>query len=257
MKKGLEEQTFGGVHVIERALALLEHLASAGGWVGISELREATGQPASTIHRLLATLLARGYVTRDEYTRRYTLGPACHLLATRAQFMPDWKTLATPLLQELADLSGETANLAVLDRESAVYVAQAQSTRLVRMFAEIGNRIPLHATGCGKVLLAYQPAVVAAFLIEQMSLPGFTSTTITDAEQLRQELTLVRVRGYAIDNEEQEEGVCCLAVPVFDDSKHIQAAVSISGPSNRVDQQRLLSSVPLLQRISLAITEVL
>ncbi len=257
MKKGLEEPAFGGVQVIERALSLLEHLALIGTWVGVSELSQATGQPVGTVHRLLMTLLARGYVARDERTRRYTIGPACHFLTARPRFISDWKTLTTPLLQQLAELSGETANLAVLDRDCAVYVAQAQSGRLVRMFAEIGKRIPLHATSCGKVLLAYQPEMVSAFLIEQMDLRGFTSTTITDVRCLREELKLVRLRGYAIDFEEQEEGVCCLAVPVLDAAERIQAALSISGPSNRLSRERLICNVSHLKQTSAAITGAL
>ncbi len=259
MKRQSEDPGFGGVQAIERALILLEHLAFAGTWVGISELSQATGQPAGTIHRLLMTLIARGYVTRDERTRRYTLGPACHLLAARARYQADWKTLATPLLQKLAEVSGETANLAVLEHQSAVYVAQAQSARLVRMFAEPGKPVPLHATGCGKVLLAYQPENVVQFVLGQVDLTAFTSTTITDKTQLSQELALIKKRGYAIDQGEQEEGVHCLAVPVFREgaSEHIQAALSISGPSSRLQESRLLALLPRLQHTSQALSQAL
>lgn len=257
MKKGLQDPAFGGVQAIERALILLEQLASAGTWVGISELSQATGQPVGTVHRLLMTLNARGYVTRDERTRRYTLGPACHLLANRAQYMTDWKALATPLLRQLVEISGETANLAILDSNYAVYVAQAQSTRIVRMFAELGNRIPLHATGCGKVLLAYQPEDVITFLLEQINLTAFTSTTIIAEDLLLQELTLVRLRGYAIDNCEQEEGVRCLSVPVMGEFERIQAAISITGPSSRLEDQRMHDLIPQLQRISTDLTAML
>jgi IclR family acetate operon transcriptional repressor len=259
MKRPLDNPGFGGVQAIERALILLEHLAFADSWVGISELSQATGQPAGTIHRLLMTLIARGYVTRDERTRRYTLGPACHFLAARFRHQADWKALATPLLQELAEASGETANLAVLEHQSAVYVAQAQSTRLVRMFAEPGRPVPLHATGCGKVLLAYQPEHVAHVVLGQLKLTAFTTTTITDKAQLSQELLQIKHRGYAIDQGEQEEGVHCLAVPVFGvhANEHIQAALSISGPSSRLQEPRLLALLPRLQSTSQALSQTL
>jgi IclR family transcriptional regulator, acetate operon repressor len=255
MKRKPEDSTVGGVQAIERALILLEQLATVRTWIGISELSQSTGQPVGTVHRLLMTLMARGYVIRDERTRRYTLGPACHLLSTRAQSVPDWKSLATPHLQQLAEISGETANLALLDGYYGVYTAQAQSMRLMRLVAEIGNQLPLHATGCGKILLAFQPEHIFAFVVEQIGLPAFTSTTITDTERLRLELTQIRLRGYAIDNEEQEDGVCCLAVPVFGTDEQVQAAISISGPSSRLHEQQMLHLVPQLKRISSAITD--
>jgi len=257
IKRGTDDSPVGGVQAIERALILLEQLAAVRSWIGISELSQSTGQPVGTVHRLLMTLMARGYVIRDERTRRYTLGPACHLLSTRAQALPDWKSLATPHLQQLAEISGETANLAILDGYHGIYTVQAQSMRLMRLFAEIGNQLPLHATGCGKILLAFQPEHVFAFVVEQIGLPAFTSTTITEAERLRLELAHIRSRGYAIDNEEQEDGVRCLAVPVFGTDEQVQAAISISGPSSRLQEQRMLQLVPQLKRISAAITATL
>lgn len=257
MKKGRDDSVAGGVQAIERALILLEQLAGAGTWVSISELSQATRQPVGTVHRLLMTLMARGYVMQNERTRRYRLGPACRLLASQAQTQHDWQKLATPLLQQLVELSGETANLAILNGNSATYVAQAQSTRLVRMFTALGDPIPLHASACGKVLLAHQPEQLVALHIEQAGLPAFTSTTITDLERLRQELSLVKVRGYAIDNGEQEEGVHCLSVPVFGSATQVQAAISISGPSSRLNEQRMLGLFPQLKRVSAALSSAL
>ena len=247
----------GGVQSIERALDLLEYLARASDWVGISELSEATGQPVGTIHRLLMTLVARKYVVRDSRMRRYALGPAFRRLAGAGLQMPDWTEIATPLLQELVEISGETANLVVLERNRAVYEAQAQPARMVRMFTELGNRVPLHSTGCGKVLLAYQPESVITSIIAQTGLPRYTETTITDAGQLQQELELIRQQGYAMDNGEQEEGVRCLAVPVYGPRGKVVAALSISGPSSRLDSRHIPTLLPHIKRISAAISSVL
>lgn len=257
MKKSREASVSGGVQAIERALILLEQLATMGTWVGVSELSQATNQPVGTVHRLLMTLMARGYVAQNEQTRRYRLGPACHFLAGQAQTPLDWQKLATPLLQQLVELSGETAHLAILKGNYATYVAQAQPTRLVRMFTALGEAIPLHASACGKVLLAHQPEQIVALRIGQLDLPALTSTTITDAERLRQELSLVKARGYAIDNGEQEEGVRCLSVPVFGPAVQVQAAISISGPSSRLDEQRMLGLFPQLKRVSADLSSAL
>jgi IclR family acetate operon transcriptional repressor len=155
------------------------------------------------------------------------------------------------------EISGETANLAVMEGYQAVYVAQAQPVRIVRMFTELGNRVPLHCTGCGKVLLAYQPDSVITAVIAEMGLPSYTDKTITDPGQFQQELELIRQQGYAVDNGEQEEGVRCLAVPVYGPKGRVVAAVSISGPSSRLDSRRTPSLLPHLKRISAALSSAL
>ena len=252
-----EDVSLGGVQSVERTLDLLEHLARSSDWVGISELSEATGQPVGTIHRLLKTLTAREFVVRDSRTRRYALGPAFRRLAGTGLQTPDWIEIATPLLQELVEISGETANLAVLERNRAVYEAQAQPTRIVRMFTELGNRVPLHCTGCGKVLLAYQPNSVIASIIAEAGLPRYTETTITDPGQFQQELEMIRQQGYAVDNGEQEEGVRCIAVPVYGPKGKVVAAISISGPSSRLDSRGIPGHLLHLKRISAAISSAL
>ncbi len=249
--------SLGRVQSVERTLDLLEYLARSSSWVGVSELSNATGQPVGTIHRLLMTLVARNYVMRDGRTRLYTLGPAFRRLAGISLQTPDWTEIGTPLLRELVEISGETANLAVMEGDRAVYVAQVQPRRMVRMFTELGNRVYLHCTGCGKVLLAYQPDSVIASIIAETGLPGFTDTTITDPGQLKQELEMIRQQGYAIDNGEQEEGVRCIAAPVYDPRGKVITALSISGPGSRLDSRRIPTLLPHLKRISAAISSAL
>jgi IclR family acetate operon transcriptional repressor len=251
-----ESVQLGGVQSVERALDLLEHLAHTSDWVGVSELSIATGLPAGTVHRLLMTLITREYVIRDRQKRRYAIGPAFRLLADNNSRMPDWPKIAMPYLQELVAVSGETANLAVLERNRAVYVAQAQSMRMVRMFTEIGNRVTLHSTGCGKVLLAFQSDEVIRSILAEIRLPACTDKTITNLERLQEELAQVRQQGYARDDEEMEEGVRCIAVPVYH-LKELQgpkgkvvAAMSISGPTSRLDSVCVSVLIAHLQRIS-------
>src|SRR5271169_568030 len=110
-----ESASASGVQSVERALDLLEYLAQSSRWMRISELSVGTGQPVGTIHRLLQTLIARDYVVRDSNTRRYALGPAFSALAGSNLIMPNWQEIATPLLRELVEISGETANLVVME----------------------------------------------------------------------------------------------------------------------------------------------
>ena len=238
----------GSVHAVERALDLLEELATAEAPVGVSALSAATGQPAGTVHRLLATLTARGWVVRDERTRRYALGPLARALGRARETLPDLADVAPPFLRKVMEISGETANLALLDRDRAVYVAQVPCARTVRMFTELGNRVPLHCTGCGKVLLAHQDDEFIASLLSTQGLQRFTGKSITNPDRFWAEISAIRQRQYAIDDEEFEDGVRCLAVPVRDCSDRVIGALSVSGPSSRLDLERLAGLVPHLAR---------
>ena len=218
-----------GVQSIDRALDVLEALAERGGPAGLSEIAVRTGLPYGTIHRLLRALLARGYVRQDS-DRRYALGGALVRLASAAEGMvAAW---ARPYLSRMVELSGETANLAVLEGDFVVYVAQVQSPRRLRMFAEVGRRVLPHSTAVGKVMLADRGD--AAAVLERTGLPRRTGHTITSVEAMLGELAAVRERGYAMDLGEEELGVHCLAVPVRDGDRVI-ASMSVSGPAERID----------------------
>lgn len=217
-----------GVQSVDRALDVLEALAACDGAAGLSEIAGRTGLPYGTIHRLLRTLLERGYV-RQEADRRYALGGALVRLGGAAgRRFGSW---AQPYLEQMAALSGETANLAVLEGDFVVYVAQAASQRRLRMFTEVGRRVLPHSTAVGKVLLAERPD--AAAVLERTGMPRRTERTITSVEEMLAELARVRERGYALDLGEEETGVHCLAVPVRDGDRVI-ASMSVSGPSDRI-----------------------
>ncbi|NBE96998.1 IclR family transcriptional regulator [Nonomuraea sp. KC401] len=219
------------VQSVERALDVLEALAEHGGEAGLSEIAARTGLPYGTIHRLLQTLLARGYV-RQESDRRYALGGGLVRLGGIAESMVGvW---AQPYLARMVELSGETANLAVLEGDFIVYVAQAPSPRRLRMFAEVGRRVLPHSTAVGKVLLSGRPASEAVAVFERTGMPRRTPNTITELSAMLAELEQVRSRGYAMDLGEEELGVHCLAVPVWDGGR-VVAAMSVSGPAERID----------------------
>ncbi|MGW7479963.1 IclR family transcriptional regulator [Nonomuraea muscovyensis] len=216
---------------VERALDVLEALAEHGGEAALSEIAARTGLPYGTIHRLLQTLLTRGYV-RQESDRRYALGAGLVRLGGVAEGMVG--TWARPHLAKMVELSGETANLAVLEGDFIVYVAQVPSPRRLRMFAEVGRRVLPHSTAVGKVLLAGRAAEEAVTLLERTGMPRRTPNTITETRAMLAELALVRDRGYALDLGEEELGVHCLAVPVHD-GERVVAAMSVSGPAERID----------------------
>jgi len=218
-----------GVQSLERAFDLLEELADAGGILTLSELAARSGLPLPTIHRLLRTLVRQGYVRRTP-DRRYALGPRLIRLGESAGRLLGGQ--AGPFLTELTAATGETANLAVLESGAVVYVGQVPSPHAVRMFTEVGRRVEPHCTAVGKVLLAQLPRAEAARVLGPGPLTRHTDHTITDPAALLAQLDVVRERGYAVDDQEQELGVRCLAVVV--PGAPAPTALSVSGPDSRV-----------------------
>ncbi|SHN84728.1 transcriptional regulator, IclR family [Geodermatophilus obscurus] len=237
-----------GVQSLDRAFLLLELMADAGGEVAISRLAADSGLAVSTIHRLVRTLVGRGYV-RQLPSRRYVLGPRLiHLGEFASRMLATW---AQPHLTRLVDAIGETANLAMLDGDRVVYVAQVPSRHSMRMFTEVGRRVHLHCTGVGKVLLAQLPPGTARELLVQGGMPARTELTVTDPDELLRQLPAIADQGYAVDDGEQETGVRCVAVPVPGGAA--AGAISVSGPAGRLGLDAVPRAVPLLQSAAAAL----
>lgn len=222
------------VQSVDRALDLLEALAGAEAPVGVTELARQVGLPQGTTHRLLLSLAGRGFVRRDR-DRRYAVGLRAMALGSSAY--RQFERVAHDYLAALVALSGETANLAVLEGTAMTYVAQAPSPHRLRIFAEVGRRVPLHSTAVGKAVLAQLPREEALALLDRTELTATTPLTLTTPEALGDELDQVARRGYALDEQEQELGVRCVAV-ALPEVGGLYAAVSISGPAERFTPER-------------------
>lgn len=247
-----EQPRRDSVQSIERALALLEYMADSGGEAGITELSASTGLPIPTIHRLLRTLVTVGYV-RQEHSRRYALGPKLIRLGDSAQQLVGvW---VRPYLLELTEVTGETANLAMIDRDVMVYVAQVPSRHTMRMFTEVGRKAPVHATGVGKAILSQLEDDQVRAILTRTGLPARTPRTITDMDQFIEEMGEIRQQGYALDDGEQELAVRCVAVPVVQQVPRF--ALSITGPDSRITGKVIAAAVPALQRVAGKFAEML
>jgi IclR family acetate operon transcriptional repressor len=236
-----------GVQSVERAFRLLELMAEAGGEVGLSRLADDSGMPLSSIHRLVRTLVSNGLV-RQLPNRRYVLGPRLiHLGDIASRALAAW---ARPHLARLVDAVGETANLAMLDGDRAVYVAQVPSRHSMRMFTEVGRRVQVHCTGVGKVLLAGLAEEEIRELLARSGMPAQTPRTVTDPDVLMAQLPRIGAQGYAVDDGEQEAGVRCVAVRIPGGAP--AAAMSVSGPAGRLTMEAVPTVVPLLQAAAAA-----
>ena len=237
-----ERAAGSGVQSVERVFELLELIADAGGAVTLSELAASTSLPLPTIHRLLRTLVGRGYA-RQLPNRRYALGPKLIRLGEGANLQLG--ALAMPQLKGLADELGETSNMAVLDADMVVYVAQVPSRHSMRMFTEVGRRVHTHDTGVGKAILAQLPDEQVRSIVGRAGMPTPTGHSLGGVDALLAELGRVRERGYSVDEQEQELGVRCFAMAV--PSAPTPSAVSVSGPVSRVDEAFADRAVPLLR----------
>ena len=233
---------------LHRALDVLEAVAAHGGRLPVGEIAAAAGLPVPTTHRLLRTLVDRGYVHQTA-DRRYALGARLVPLGSLAGSLVGVDAEAA--LSRLVDALGETANLAMLSGSRAQYVAQVPGRHTMRMFTEVGRMVDLHSTGVGKALMARLDDEQALALVRPVGLPRCTDHTLTTESALLADLALVRERGYALDEGEQEVGVRCVAVAVGEPMPWL--AVSVSGPVTRMTDELVARAVPLLQAAARAI----
>ncbi len=238
----------GGVQSVKRALQIMNVIADTGAPCGLSELAGATGLPIATIHRLLRTLIGAG-ILRQEPDRRYALGSALVHLGDQALAMI--APLVRPHLTALVDALGETANAARLEGTQIVYLAQVPSRHQMRMFTEVGRRVEAYRTAVGKAMLAQLDDQMIAEVYANTEFVATTPTTITGLDDLLRQLQSVRRDGYAIDDGEQEIGVRCVAVAVPGPPSTL--ALSVSGPTARINDGLVARAVPLLQQSSSAI----
>ncbi len=240
----------GSVQSIGRAFAILETMADAGGVIGLSQLANDAGLPLATIHRLVRTLVELGYV-RQEPSRQYSLGPRLMRLADAST--KRLTVLADPYLRQVVSRLGESVNLAVLDGEEIVYVAQVQpSTNFMRMFTEVGRRAKPHTTAVGKAMLADWDDQDVRDLLRRTGMARRTEQTITSPDAFLADLATVRERGYALDDGEQELGVRCVAVSVPGAPRAM--ALSMSGPLTRMTDDAVRAAAPLLAEAAAALS---
>ncbi len=235
-KEDLSARESRHVQSLERALTILEVMAKSGSPATVTGLAEKTGLKVSTVHRLLATLSYRGYVEQEADSSKYRLGLKMLEIANAVFSSSDIRSIVRPFLEELVERCNETANLSVLDDREIVYIDQVESHNLiiVKMFAQVGNRGPVHCTASGKVLLAYLPGDSLKYVLQNIELKKYTGETITDPDGLKKELARIRQDGYAVDFGELEENVRCVAAPVFNYEGKTAASISVSGPSSRI-----------------------
>lgn len=227
------------VQVLDRALAALAVLAESASDCSLAELCPALGLHKSTAHRLMMVLEQHRLVVKSAETGRYKLGLRLYELGSRAIDGLDLRGRARPYLVKLQERFGETVFFCILDEGQVFYMEKVESQQSVRTACTVGSRAPAYCTAVGKAMLSELPEAEVVAIVRKSGLKAITPKTITTLARLKSELKAVRVRGYAIDDEEKEDGLRCVGASVRAHSRKLSAAMSISGPAFRMTRERI------------------
>ena len=244
------------VGVVTKVLHILETLHEAPSGLQLKDVAQLTGINKSTAYRFLAHLEHDGYVFRDA-SGAYAIGVRLARLASGTSYQTTLRKLSRPILQQLWRVTGETVNLAVLDGREVLYLDVMESSHTFRLVSQVGMRRPVYCTALGKVMLAYIPEEEQQYFFDGMAFERFTPHTIRGAVQLRKEFTLIRQRGYSLDNEEAYLGSRCIGAPIFEASGKIAAALSVSGPTTRVTREKVPAMAAAAKNAAMTISRTL
>jgi IclR family KDG regulon transcriptional repressor len=238
---------------IGRVFAILGAIGDSG-QIGISELSQRLAMSKTTVHRVIQTLKALGYVTQEVETERYRLTIRLFELGAKALESVDLVREADVEMRRIGQMTREAVHLGAFDEDAIIYIHKIDADYGLRMQSRIGRRNPLHSTAIGKVLLAWMDPAGAREVLSHVEFRKSTQKTLTCAEAVLSILPHVREQGYGEDNEEQEEGLQCIAVPVFDRFGRVIAGLSISFPTMRCGADTKSHYVALLKQSGLAIS---
>ena len=228
------------VQSIDRVLDIAETLSAAPLGMSLSDLAAATGLHISTAHRLVNVLAERGYAKKDTTSGKYRLTLRMFEIGSRVSGIWNLLAIAKPFLDELAALSQETVHLVERDGNTVAYLYKAEPfQQLVRMGSQVGLRNPMYCTGVGKSILSLLPTAEVEKIWQSEDICAYTPHTITDFDELVGQLEASRERGYAVDDEEHESGVRCIAAPIRNWAGAPVAAISVSAPAARMDGENM------------------
>jgi IclR family transcriptional regulator, KDG regulon repressor len=228
------------VKSVSRALDIVTIVSMKKGGMGVTEISKQMDINKSSVYRILSTLVQYGYIDQDDETGRYKLGYKFLEISSKLLESIDLREEAKPFLQELENETNEVIHLVVYDQGEVVYIEKLEGNETLRMHSKVGKRAPMHCTAVGKAILAHLPTSVALGILERKGMVVHTDKTITDKDIFTQELKQVKEKGFALDLEENEYDITCIAAPIFDHLGKVIAAVSISGPTIRMKDARLI-----------------
>jgi DNA-binding IclR family transcriptional regulator len=251
-----ETESAGLIQTVGRIAKILRYFSESEGDLGVMHISRETGLHKSTASRLLTSLHKEGFIDKDPDTGKYRLGLGLVYLAGSVLDKIDLRQVAQNQINTLAELTQETINISVLDGNECINIESVRSPKSIRYAGQLGRKTPLHCTSTGKVLLAYLSPDERQKIISQ-PLTTYTGHTITDTVELEEALAAVRDQGYAISREEFEEGLVAIAVPLWNHIGEVVGALSVSGPTYRMDPETVKEFVTPLIEASQTISKLL
>lgn len=244
---------------VDRAIRILKALARSTPKkeYGVTEIADSLGLSKATVYRLLCALCEHRFVDKNPETQKYRLGWGIFEIGNRVPRANELQEVSRPEMVALCNAVHETINLSVRDGSDAIIIDKVDPDQLLRLGLEVGRREPLHATALGKVLLSECNEATLEAIYPQADLPPLTGNTLKTVSELERELASVRTRGYATDNEEFCLNVCCVGAPVRNYTGKVIAAMSVSGPANRLTPSRVEEVLPVLLAATRRISRVL
>jgi DNA-binding IclR family transcriptional regulator len=218
------------LQTVDRALIVLEALAEKP--MTAVQIQNQLGLNKSTVHRLLMTLLSRGFVERNNTSGVYTIGLKLVEISSIRLNNIELKTEASPYLRKLTETLKQPSQLATYDNGEAIYIEKINNVHYMRMYSQIGRRIPVHCSAVGKALVMDKSDEEILNILNLIPMKAYTDKTLITPEAVLEEIRTARLRGFAIDNEEHEKGIFCIAVPIYDYRGQIIAAISTAGENN-------------------------
>ncbi|MFK7962386.1 MAG: HTH-type transcriptional regulator BhcR [Burkholderiaceae bacterium] len=244
------------VQALDRGLQLLSLLATERR-ISLTEIALRAGMPSSTAHRLLATLESHQFAEFDTSSQCWKIGVEAFRVGTGFLRQVNLIEIAQTMMQTLVKNTGETANLAIPEGGSVVFISQVETSHPIRAFFNPGTRSPMHASGAGKALLAELTREEVETRLQETGLPAFTEKTITSTKDLFAELAKIQAQGWSFDDEERYDGMCCVAAPVFNAHGQAVAALSVSGPSARFSTQTITDVSAAVRQSAAQVTAAL
>jgi DNA-binding IclR family transcriptional regulator len=235
---------------LDRALNILELIIGNENEMGVTEISRKLDIHKSTVYRLLDTLKYRGYLEKNEDNHKYIAGIKLFELSSKVLNDIDNRIRVRPYLEELMQKTKETIHLGILDDGEIIYLDKVESTATIRMYSQVGKRVPVYSTSLGKTIMAQFPEAKVKKILTEKGMVAKTKNTITDVDEFLSHLKKVKKQGYAVDDEEQEKDIRCIAGPIFNHRCDVVASFSISAPISRMTKKRIEELAELVVQYS-------
>jgi IclR family KDG regulon transcriptional repressor len=244
-------------NMLTKAIQILDVFPDINKPVSITELAKLTNLNITTVYRIANLLADYGYLRKEGIRGKFSIGLKFLKFNNVLMNTLQIRGIALPFMEKLCMVSGESTNLAIRDGDKAVYIEHIESNHTLRTFTALGNRVPLHCTGVGKVFCAYMDKELLHRSVLEKPLNRLSESTISDYGTLLKELSNIKREGVALDNGEMEIDVRCIAAPIFDSIGKVVAAISISGPYTRLPDNRVNELIPLVKKYAIEISNAM